>query len=342
MGACVDGAGFGPESRLMIFEDLHAFVAVAQHGSFAQAAAELCIAPSALSKRVRRLEHRIGAELFERGARGVSLTSAGHSFLVRAQRLVGEVAEIERDLSSFAETPSGEVRIALPPRTSGLLAPAVVERCRSELPLVNLKVLEGTPSNVHGWIMRGEADIAMTYNADLGGGYVTRPCFVEPLFLFASPQLAADTFPSGIPEGCAISELARVPLILPNKPHPIRVLVDRLMARNGLRANVVYETDGNTTIRALAERGMGATLFSLGSTWTYAVEAGHLVAMRFSSPLLNWKMYLATTRRQSGALAVTRVRMLVEQELDALIDRGAWPTARRLWPETEGGTALES
>lgn len=319
----------------MIFEDMHAFVAVARHGSFAQAAAELCIAPSMLSKRVQRLEHRVGAALFERRARGVALTSAGLAFLGRAQRLVGEVEEIERDLSSVAETPSGEVRIALPQRTSGLLAPALVERCRRELPLVNLKVLEGTPSNVHGWIMRGETDIAMTYNADLGGGYVTCPCFVEPLFLFASPQLAADSFPGGLPDGCAISELARVPLILPGKPHPIRVLVDRLMARNGLKANIVYETEGNTTIRALVERGLGATLFSLGSSWTYAVEAGHLVALRFSSPLVNWKMYLATTCRQAGALAVERVRAIVEQELGSLMDRGAWPTARRLSAEVE-------
>lgn len=321
----------------MIFEDLRAFVVVARHGSFAQAAAELCIAQSALSKRVQRLEHRMGAPLFERRARGVTLTPSGHTFLVRAQRLVAEVSEMERDLSSFAETPSGEVRIALPQRTSGLLAPAVVDRCRTELPLVNLTVLEGTPSNVHGWLMRGEADIAMTYNADLGTGYATRPCFVEPLVLFASPQLAADSFDAVTPDSCAIADLARVPLVLPHKPHPIRVLVDRLTMRNGLRANIVYETDGNATIRGLVERGLGATLFSMGTTWTYAVETGRLVAVPFSSPLVNWKMYLASTRREAGALAVNRVREIVEQELDALIDHGAWPTARRLVEEPGAG-----
>lgn len=313
----------------MIFEDLRAFVVVARHGSFAQAAAELCIAQSALSKRVQRLEHRMGTALFERRARGVALTPSGHTFLSRAQRLVTEVGEMERDLSSFAQTPSGEVRIALPQRTSGLLAPPVLERCRAELPLVKLEVLEGTPSNVHGWLMRGEADIAMTYNADLGTGYATRPCFVEPLLLFAAPPLAAEHF-GAQPEALSIAELAKVPLILPHKPHPIRVLVDRLMARNGLRAQFSYETDGNTTIRGMVERGMGATLFSLGTTWTYAVETGRLVALAFSSPLVNWKMYLASTRREAGALAVSRVREIVEQELDRLLERGAWPTARRL------------
>lgn len=319
----------------MIFEDLRAFVVVARNGSFAQAAVELCSAQSALSKRVRRLEQRMGAPLFERRARGVTLTPAGHTLLARAQRLVTEIGDMERDLSSFAQTPSGEVCIALPQRTSGLLAPPVVQRCRAELPLVKLAVLEGTPSNVHGWLMRGEADIAMTYNADLGSGYATRACFVEPLLLFASPRLAAEIFDGASVDRCTITDLARMPLVLPHKPHPIRVLVDRLTARNGLRPNIVYETDGNTTIRGLVEHGFGATLFSMGTSWSYAVETGNLVAVPFSSPLVNWKMYLASTRRETGALAVNRVREIVEQELDSLIDGAAWPTARRLAPETE-------
>lgn len=96
---------------------------MARHGSFSQAALDLCIAQSALSKRVQRLEHRMGAKLFERRARGVALTPAGQAFLVRAQRLVSEMDDLERDLSSFVQTPSGPVRIALPRHTSGLLAP---------------------------------------------------------------------------------------------------------------------------------------------------------------------------------------------------------------------------
>ncbi|RYY48732.1 MAG: LysR family transcriptional regulator, partial [Comamonadaceae bacterium] len=170
----------------------------------------------------------------------------------------------------------------------------------------------------------------MTYNADLGPGFATRPCFLEPLCLFAAPAVAAEQFGGAVPDACAIADLATVPLILPHKPHPVRVLVDRLCARNGVRPNIIYETDGNSTIRGLVERGLGATLFSPGTTWTYAVEAGHLVAVPFSSPLVNWKMFLASTRREAGALAVMRVREIVEQELDALIDSGAWPTARRL------------
>jgi LysR family nitrogen assimilation transcriptional regulator len=102
----------------LVFEDLHAFVIVARHGSFTQAAAHLCVAQSALSKRVQRLEQRMGSALFERRARGLTLTDAGHAFLAQAERLVDELAGLERNLSSLVRMPAGEVRVALPQRTA--------------------------------------------------------------------------------------------------------------------------------------------------------------------------------------------------------------------------------
>lgn len=318
----------------MVFEDLKAFVVVARRGSFAHAAAELCIAQSALSKRVQRLEHRMGTALLERRARGVAPTEAGQAFLVRAQRLVDEVADMERNLSSFAQTPSGEVRIALPQRTCGLLAPPVIERCRRELPLVSLQVLEGTPSNVHGWLMRGETDVAMTYNPDIGAGFSVQPFLVEPLYLFASAEAAIAQFGGAVPHACSLSDLASLPLILPCKPSIVRVLVDRLCAGHGLRPNVIYETDGTATTRGMVERGMGATIFSMSTSWSYSVEAGQLVAVPFASPLMNWKLYLVRARREVSAVAINPVSRIVEQELERLLDRGAWPNARRI-----GGSA---
>lgn len=319
------------EGASVIFEDLRVFVAVAQHGSFSQAAVDLCIAQSALSKRVQRLEQRMGTALFERRARGVELTEPGRTFLVRAQRLVGEVADMERNLSSFAQTPSGVVRMALPQRTCSLLAPPVIERCWAELPLVDLQVLEGTPSNVHGWVMGGDADIAMTYNADLGPGYKTVPFLVEPLYLLYATEKAASIVGDRVLERCALSDLAAIPMILPRKPNVVRVLVDRLCAGHGVRPRIVYETDGPITIKAMVERGLGATLFSLSTTsWSDAVQSGLVTAVPFASPLVNWKMYLACTRRDADAVAIHRVYQIVVQELDRLLLSGAWANARRL------------
>jgi LysR family transcriptional regulator, nitrogen assimilation regulatory protein len=322
----------------MIFEDLKAFVVVARYGSFARAAADLCTAQSALSKRVQRLEHAAGTALLERRARGVALTVAGHAFLVRAQRLVDELVDMERNLSSFVQTPSGEVRLALSQRTCELLAPPVIQRCRDELPLVNLQVLEGTPSNVHGWLLRGEADIALTYNRDLGSGFVIEPVFIEPLFLFTATVSAADHFGRAPPVTCSLADLARVPLVLPRKPNAVRVLMDRLCAGHGIRPNIVYETDSTATMRGMVERGMAAAIFSLSTSWSYLVESGQLIALPFASSLVNWKLYLARTDRGTSAVAIDRVAEVVSQELHVLINSGAWPNARPLTPDVVEGT----
>jgi len=312
----------------MIFEDLKAFVVVARHGSFARAAADLCTAQSALSKRVQRLEYAAGTSLLERRARGVALTVAGHAFLMRAQRLVDDLNDMERNLSSFVQTPSGEVRLALSQRTCELVAPPVIQRCREELPLVNLQVLEGTPSNVHGWLMRGEADIALTYNRDLGSGFAVEPFFSEPLFLFTAASSAADHFGKSPPATCALADLARVPLVLPRKPNAVRVVMDRLSAGHGIKLKIVYETDSTATMRGMVERGMAASIFSLSTSWSYLVESGQLIALPFASPLVNWKLYLARADRGASALAINRVSEVVAQELRALIGSGSWANAR--------------
>ncbi len=313
----------------MIFEDLRAFVAVAQMGSFAKAAANLCVAQSALSKRVQRLEHRVGAALLERRARGVLLTEAGQGLLSRAQQVVDEVIDIERNLSNQVRTPSGVVHIAMPQRTCGLLAPPLVRRCHAELPLVTLHIHEGTPSNVHTWLLDGVADIAVVFNPELGPDFLVHPFLMEPMCLIAPPPSFRQHLAETVPEVCSVSDLARLPLILPRRPNSVRVLVDRLCAGNGIRPNIIYEADGTHTVRGMVEQGMGFTVFSL-SAWTSAIKAGVINAIPFSSPLMNWKLCIVRPRTTIGSVAANRVSEILEQEADKLLHTGAWPSAQRI------------
>ncbi|MDX3907283.1 MAG: LysR family transcriptional regulator [Pigmentiphaga sp.] len=318
----------------MFFEDLSAFIAVAERGSFSRAAVELCIAQSALSKRVRRLEQRTGAALLERRARGVVLTPVGQVFLQRALALVDEANYLERHLSSAIQTPAGEVSIALPRRSAGLIAPRIVERCRLEIPRVRLQLLEGTAANVHGWMVRGEADVGLTYNPDLGTGFRVLPFMSERLVLFSSPGLAHQHFGlDGPPRACAVQDLARLPLILPRKPDVVRVLVERLAAGHGFRPNIVFEADGLSTIRGMVEYGQGMALLSLSTSWNYSVEQGRLVSVPFSSPSVSWKLHLAHSLKADGSAAVSRVFDIVRREAISLLDAGAWPCAERLLPD---------
>ena len=87
---------------------LRAFLAVADEGSANRAGAALFRAQSAVSRSIRRLEHELGVELFERRARGMLLTEYGRALLVRARRARAEMQRARAELAALAE--KGSVR----------------------------------------------------------------------------------------------------------------------------------------------------------------------------------------------------------------------------------------
>src|SRR3982751_4250827 len=82
------------KSHMNTLLNIKAFLLVARTGSFSGAARELGVAPSVVTKRITRLEDEMGAQLFIRSTRALSLTSAGERLLPQYQRLVAELDEI--------------------------------------------------------------------------------------------------------------------------------------------------------------------------------------------------------------------------------------------------------
>ncbi len=74
------------------------FVAVAEHGHVGRAAVKLRIAQPAVSRQIRRLEDELGAELFVRTPRGMSLSRAGERFLGRARIIMQNVRDAAAEI----------------------------------------------------------------------------------------------------------------------------------------------------------------------------------------------------------------------------------------------------
>jgi DNA-binding transcriptional LysR family regulator len=106
------------------YADLRAFAAVAEHGNFARAAAQLRIAPSTLSQTIRELEERLGVQLLNRTTRSTSLTEAGARLLARFKPAMQEMQAAVADVSNLNGSPSGTVRLLVPrPAAAALIEP---------------------------------------------------------------------------------------------------------------------------------------------------------------------------------------------------------------------------
>lgn len=96
------------------FDDLQAFVAVVEAGSFTAAADRLDVAKSAISRRVSGLEERLGVQLLRRTTRRLNLTDTGQSFYERSARILADLDEAEAAVGQEHGELRGNLRVALP------------------------------------------------------------------------------------------------------------------------------------------------------------------------------------------------------------------------------------
>ncbi|MBQ1764061.1 MAG: LysR family transcriptional regulator [Aquincola sp.] len=121
-------------------DELQAFVAVAQAGSFTAAAARLGKDGSTVSRRIAALESRLGVRLVERTTRRVALTQSGAAYLARVTTVFDELASATADLSASSEQPHGVLRITAPLSYGRLWLAPLLPRFLQQHPQLRLDV----------------------------------------------------------------------------------------------------------------------------------------------------------------------------------------------------------
>ncbi|HET6281386.1 MAG TPA: LysR family transcriptional regulator [Polyangia bacterium] len=98
----------------MDLNEILVFARVVQAGSFTAAAAQLGMPKSSVSRKVAELEERLKSRLLQRTTRKLSLTDVGRTYYEYCARIVGEVEDAERAVSSLQELPRGLLRVTAP------------------------------------------------------------------------------------------------------------------------------------------------------------------------------------------------------------------------------------
>ncbi len=140
------------------WDDLRYFLAVERARSLRGAARQLGVTHATVTRRLSAIEEALGARLFDRRPEGFSLSQAGEDLLASAERVEAEVFAAQRKLAGIDRTPSGLIRLSLPPAMlRSFLTKELVAFAKAH-PAIELDV-----DATHGYsdLARREADVSL-------------------------------------------------------------------------------------------------------------------------------------------------------------------------------------
>jgi len=302
---------------------LEYFIAIAEFSSFSRAAVRLSVAQPVLSRQIKALEQELGAELYARTGRGIILTEAGKLFEQHARGVLETTAGARSAISALGATPTGRVVIGMPPSVGAVLTATLVRQFRSEFPKVSLGVMEGFSGHVLEWLTTGRIDVAVLYNAPRSNTLVSAPLLTDELFLQGPVSDPAGAGSGPVPA----ARLANIPLILPSRPHGLRLLVDDSLSRIGISPNVQVEIDAMPSTLSLVESGVGYTVLSY-SCVHQLISAGRIRSWSIVEPTMTRSLVVATSSLRPITKAAKALVAMVSEQVNGLVKEGRWAPPR--------------
>ena len=276
----------------MNLKQIEYFVRVAELGSFSKAAMVLNIAQPALSRQVRLLEAQLHVTLLVRNGRGVVLTEMGNRLFEHGVAILQLVERAAEDIEAARNEPFGHITLGLPPSMSRRLTPSLVDAFGRALPKARLSIVEGLSTHLIEWITTGRVDLGLVYNTEPSPVIDVTPVLDEALGLVSRARRG------GIkPKPISFSRLPEYPLILPERGHALRKLLETQVALAGLKLNIALEVSGVPSILDLVAAGYGHAVL----TQTSILASGQPQAFMlrpFNQPALISTLSLATSARK--------------------------------------------
>ncbi len=239
--------------------ELECFTAVAEELSFTRAAAKLHLAQPPLSRHVRALEDKLGAPLFERAARRVTLTPAGALFQEQTRGILPQLRQAGEATRRFAAGQTARLRLGFVSAVHGPELTEVLLRFRQRQPAVQVIVQDGLPAELLGGLVRGTLDGAFVglRPVERAPGLVYQSWRTEPLAAFvpAGHRLAAR-------REVALAELAGEPLVaVAHEAAPaFAAFVRARCGAAGFRPRIVAESSRAQAVVVMVAAGGGIAL----------------------------------------------------------------------------------
>jgi LysR family nitrogen assimilation transcriptional regulator len=242
---------------------LRYFIRVAELGSFSRAALMLDIGQPSLSRQIRQLDVELRQHLLIRNGRGVEPTEAGKVLLELGRGILHQMDRVYEELGRVEGNLAGHVAVGLPPTWARLVVRRFTRLLQQEMPYASVAVTEGPSVALREDLLHGKLDIALLYDPLLSPDLELLPLQDEELFVISQK---GGNVEGGEP--LTLRQLAALPLIVPSRPNPIRMLLEREICTLGLNPHIAYEIEGVGSILELVRDGVGHAVLPISAVQT--------------------------------------------------------------------------
>ncbi len=281
--------------REISLDRLRTLVTIAGHGSFAEAARLLHLAPPTVSLHIAELEARVGAPLLSRKRGQVRPTAIGEALVERAHRLLADADQALEDVRRQVLGLSGRVRLGASTGAIAHLLPQALEALRHDHPGIDVQVAVLTSQETLSKLQNGALDIGLVAMPQPPvAGLVIQAWRRDPVMAF---------LPAHWPSPARVTPrwLAERPLILNDASTRLSRQTLEWFATEGLHPEPRIQLNYNDAIKSLVAAGYGATLLPHEAA---APEPDARIAMRALRPTL-WRQ-LGIAHRAGGIEETTR------------------------------------
>ena len=234
-------------------QSLKAFVTVADCASFSQAADQLHLTQSAVSKRIASLEHQTGKKLFDRIARQVTLTEAGNALLPRAQHILQEYAAAVQAIHDLSGDANGTLHLAISHHLGLHRLPPTLKSFARQYPGVSLNIEFMDSEKAYEQVLQGKSEVAViTLALEQHPNIMCQKIWTDPLrFICATDHALANI------DQPSLKDLAKYPVILPGINTYTGRIIQNLFETQNVPLKAPMSTNYLETISTMVEIGLG-------------------------------------------------------------------------------------
>ncbi len=258
-------------------------------GSFTETARRMSLTQSAISHSLKSLESTLSLLLVERSGRRAILTQNGQALVVRADRILREMARARIEMQQLAEWGSSSLRLAATATACQYFLPGVLREFRQSYPKWQIAVSSGDTADIIESLMEGVHDIAIcTDSPTIEGHLEFRPLFDEELKLILPiGHRFADT--KNLPPADAIQE----PWITYKTSSSLTKRAKEWFEKAGVRApRASIELGSMEAVKEMVKLGLGIALVPHWSV-KKEIKEGTLAATTLKGPVLRRRWSLA-------------------------------------------------